>query len=945
MTTLAQRSFAGGEVAPAMYARTDQVKYATGLRTLLNAMVMRHGGVTNTPGTIFVGEVKDSSKTVLQMPFIFNSDQTYNLEFGDQYMRVIRNGAYVTDLTLTITAVSAANPGVVTYTGTDPVSGEEVYISGILGALGDYLNGRNFKIANVDGAANTFELKYMDGTSVNTTAMGAYVSGGTAARIYTITTPYLEADLPKLRFAQSADIITITSSAYAPRELARTGHAAWTLTSVTFAPTQAGPTAIAYSSLAAGAVMQRYQVTAVATETGEESLVGTYAAVAITGATQANPGQITAVGHGFATGDEVLIDGVLGMTQLNGVTFTITSTGANTFTIGVNTSAYTAYVSGGSARRTGAVAAAPTAADPHTISWTAAAGAQEYNIYKALNGIYGFIGVAGGTTFNDVGAAPDTEDTPPSARNPFSAAGDYPVAVTYAQQRAVYGGTDNDPETGQCSRVAKFKNFTVSSPLQDDDAVTFVLAGREVNAIKHLLEITGKLTVFTSGGEILIQGNADGVIKPGSPNPKQYTYNGTGDLRPIVAGGNGIYVQARGSAVRDAIFDEINGLKSNDLSIFSSHLLDGYTIVDWTYQKIPHSIVWAVRSDGVLLGFTYIREHELVGWHRHEFDGEVENVCAIPEGDEDALYLVIKRTINGATKRYIERMATRQITDIVDAVFVDCGLTYDGRNTGVTTMTLTTAAGWTYQDTLTLTKSGAVYFTADDVGNAIHLELDGELVRCEITGYSTGNIVSVRPHRTVPVSMRAVAISEWGKAVDVLGGLWHIEGKDISILADGFVAASPNNASYTVKTVANGQVTLDERAVVVHAGLPKTADVETLDPDVSQGETMMDKKKSMGKITITAEKTRGLFFGPKPPESSERYDADAPDPLLGLDELKIRGASGESYDDPVALLTGTATVIIRSNWNNNGRVFLRQVDPLPFSVLAIAPAGNIPIRG
>ena len=945
MTTIAQRSFAGGEIAPALYARTDQVKYATGLRRLLNAYVMRHGGATNRPGTIIVGEVKDSTKRVRQIPFVFNSDQTYNLEFGDQYMRVIRNGAYVTDLTLTITGISSANPGVVTYTGADPVNGEEVYISGIVGAIGNYLNGRNFKIANVDGVANTFELKYMDGTNVNTTAMGAYTSGGTAARIYTITTPYAVADLPELRFVQSADVVTITSSSYEPRELARTGHSSWTLSLITFSPTQAAPTLVAFTRGAGGSVQHRYRITAIAQETGEESLVASsYAIKAISAATQANPGQITAVGHGWETGDEVTIDGVVGMTQLNGGTFSITKVDADNFTIGVDTSAYTAYVSGGNARRTMFVAAAATSAAPHVLTWTAAANAQEYNVYKALNGIYGFIGVAGSATFSDVGAAPDPEDTPPIARNPFSGAGNYPTAVTYAQQRAIYGGSSNEPETGYCSRTGKFKNFTVSQPLQDDDAVTFVLAGREVNAIKHLLELTGKLTVFTGGGELIIQGDSDGVIKPSAVNPKQYTYNGTGALRPIVAGGSGLYVQARGSAVRDFRFDEIEGTKESDLSIFSAHLFDGHTIADWTYQQIPHSIVWAVRDDGVLLGLTYVREHQLVGWHRHEFDGEVENVCAIPEGDEDALYLVVKRTINGATKRYIERMATRNIVDIRDAVFVDCGLTYDGRNTGATTMTLTSAGGWTYQDTLTCTRSAGV-FTAADVGNAIHLTLGDEMIRCEITGYTAPTIVSVRPHRTVPASMRAVAITDWGRAVDELTGLWHIEGEDVSVLADGFVAASPNNASYTVKTVTNGAIALDKPAVVIHVGLPYTSDMETLDPDVSQGETMMDKNKRVGKVTIFAEKTRGLFFGPRPPEESERYDADAPDPLLGLDELKIRGMAGENYDDPVALLTGTAQVIIRSNWNNNGRVFLRQVDPLPFSVLAIAPAGDFPIRG
>ena len=952
MTTIAQRSFAGGEIAPALYARTDQVKYATGLRTLLNGFVMKTGGVANRAGTVQVGEIKNSNKTARLIPFVFNSDQTYSLEFGDQTLRVIRDGAYVTNLTLTITAISNANPGVVTYTGTDPANGDEVYIDGIIGPIGNYLNGRTFIVANVSGAGNTFELTDRAGSNINTTAYGAYTSGGTAKRIYTIATSYTEANLPGLRFAQSADVVTITSTAYPPAELSRTGDASWSFASITFAPAQDEPSNIAYSSIAAGAILHEYQVTAVSPE-GEESLIGSYFNKVITGATQANPCALTVVGHGWTTGDKVSVDSVGGMVQLNDRAFLITVTGLDTFTLdGVDSTAYTAYTAGGNARRVGFAGAAPTAADPHILTWSVAAGSPtSYNIYKSINGVFGFLGVASvdpdlvvSVTFNDTGATPDALDTPPQAFNPFDAAGDYPAAVTYCQQRSVYGGSTNTPETGYMSRIGQFKNFTKRTPTQDDDSIIFVLAGREVNAIQHLLEITGKLVVFTGGGELLIQGNADGVITPAAVNTRQYTYNGTGDLRPLVAGGQAIYVQARGAAIRNLSFDEIKGLESIDLSIFSAHMLDGHTIVDWAYQKTPHSIVWAVRDDGVLLGMTFVREHEIVGWHRHEFEnGTVENVCAIPEGDEDALYLIVKRTISGQTRRYVERMDTRQIDDIKDLIILDSALTYDGRNTGATTMTLS-GSGWTYADTLTLTAS-ASYFIAGDVGNFINLRLAGELVRCEITGYTGVTVVSVRPDRTVPASMQAVAITDWGKAVDELHGLWHLEGEDVGIFADGFVVASPKNSAYGVKTVATGAVTITTPAEVIHVGLPITSDFETLDPDVNQGETIIDKNKRMGKVTIFCEKTRGVFAGPKPPESSERFDEDDPDYLLGLDELKIRGVENEGYDDPVALLTGTAQVIIRPNWNNNGRVFLRQVDPLPFAILAIAPAGDIPIRG
>jgi hypothetical protein len=117
MSTVSQRSFSAGEVAPAIYPRVDTTKYATGARTVRNQYVMRHGGLTNRPGTEFVGEVKDSTKTVRLIPFVFNRTNTYVLEFGDLYIRFIKDGSYIKLTSQAITAITNANPCVVTYTG------------------------------------------------------------------------------------------------------------------------------------------------------------------------------------------------------------------------------------------------------------------------------------------------------------------------------------------------------------------------------------------------------------------------------------------------------------------------------------------------------------------------------------------------------------------------------------------------------------------------------------------------------------------------------------------------------------------------------------------------------------------------------------------------------------------------------------------------------------
>jgi hypothetical protein len=298
--------------------------------------------------------------------------------------------------------------------------------------------------------------------------------------------------------------------------------------------------------------------------------------------------------------------------------------------------------------------------------------------------------------------------------------------------------------------------MTTRTPVQADDAVTFSLVGKQVNEVRHLVELS-RLVALTSGTEWVINGDADGILTPTAINASQQSYHGSSELQPILIDASALYVQARGTIIRDYGFDyQIDGYRGNDLTIFSTHLFDGYTVRDWAYQKTPNSIVWVVRSDGVLLGLTYVKEHQLVAWHRHDTDGTFEQACSVPEGVEDSLYTVVVRTINGATKRYIERMHSRTIDDVIDSVFMDSSLSYDGRNTNTShTMTLSGGTTWAYSETITLTSS-ASFFTAADVGNEIQITgADGEFIRFEIRGYTSGLVVTGVPHRTVPTSLRS----------------------------------------------------------------------------------------------------------------------------------------------------------------------------------------------
>ncbi len=1066
MTNARQLSFAGGEVTPSLYARVDQVKHATGLRTCRNMMVMRHGGATNRPGTGFVAEVKDSTKTVRLIPFIFNADQTYILEFGNLYMRVHKDGAQVTLAPSVITDITAADPPVVTTSAAHGlITGDEVYITGIVGMI--ELNNRNFKASYL--TPTTFSLQTMDSVGLDASGYTAYSSDGTAAKIYELTTTYAESHLPALQYVQSADVVTIVHPSYIQRELTRTGDTAWAIADVTYGTTIAAPTNLLSDSPGSASPPHFYKVTTVDAETAEESLpsaleessiaTSTLTWDAVDGAGHYNVykllhGEYGWMGHAGAIAsptfkDNTYVPDLLDtppvdrlpcdrgtaaethdantklmlhcddsgsdfadesasshtidpQTPPNNVSHSVTQKkfgtscgwfdGDDFMTIPdhadwdfsaddimtfdcwikiVNTPGGVDYIlhhetdannnmfirytnvyivefgvtSGGVEDKVASQPLAMREGQWHHlacvsdgtnryifvdgVSEATAAISLSYANYTGANLYLG--GDTSETYFVQAyideirisNVARWTEDFPPPTE--AYGKGGYPSAISLYQQRMMFGNTLANPEGVWTSKSALPKNFSVSTPLQDDDAVTFSLLGRQVNAIKHLLDM-GTLIIFTTGGEWVVEGDTAGILLPGEINLKSYSANGSGDLSPLVVEGTAIYLQARSSVIRDLAYDfQSDGYKGNELSIFSAHLFESKTIVDWAYQQTPHSIVWCVRSDGTLLGMTYVREHQMNGWHRHDFDGTVENIAVVPSGTEDAVYMVIKRTIDGRDVRYIEIMKTRVVDDIRDSVFMDCSLSYDGRHTaGTTSMTLSGGSTWAYDEDLTLTSSVAE-FAATDVGNAYWLtDTAGVVIRCVITAFTSTTVVTVRPHKDVPATLQAVATTVWSKAVDQVTGLWHLEGENVSVLVDGFVSANPNNTEYTVRTVTDGIVTFDDPHVVIHVGLPIVADIETLDIDTVQGSTLADKSKNISHLALYIEESRGIWAGP---------DSDS------LRELKIRDE--ENYDDPIDLFTGVVDINLTGEWNNTGKVFIRQTDPLPMTILAVVPSGHI----
>lgn len=931
------RSFAGGEIAPELFGRIDLDKMQTGLAQARNFQILPHGPAANRPGLQFVNEAKNSAQRVRLIPFAYSADQTMVLEFGAGYIRFHTQGQTLLRAAQAVTGITAASPGVLSYVGTDPAAGALVYLSGT-GA--PELDGRFVVVTNRNTSANTFQLFDQAGRPIDT--RGLTIAGGSMAVVYEVTTPYTEPDLPALHYAQSADVLTIVHPAHQPRELRRLGATNWQLSTITFAPAIEAPGAPTVVTTVEDdkdgdwkPEDQTYLVTAVSASTMEESLASPIATVrndltikgnyneitpsGVLGAVRYNvyklatgglfgyigqsvgaafrddnivpdvtqtppegvdpflgPGRIVGVrvtngGSGYGTSaasggeiSDVIVqhggDGYLfGSTTLRvadksgtGATFTVDAgymaeggpaTGSiNSVTVTNGGARYTRptfTLSGsGTGARLLAVLEQVTYAYP-TLKVTDSGGGSGAELYPVvaggkivdvtvLNTGSGYVNPVV-SVLSAAGGGGATFATPV-----LSSVGAYPSTVTYIEQRRVFGATDARPQTIWMTRSATESNLTQSVPVRDDDAIILTLKGTQQNRIRHLVPL-GDLLALTAGGEFRIYAADTDVLTPASATPKAQSFIGANNVQPAIAESAVLYAQAIGGHMREFAYsgESLNGatFANNDISVLAPHLFDGFDIVDIAFSRTSTCpTCWAVRSDGLLLGLTYVPGQNVRAWHRHDTAGGVfESVCCVAEGGEEVLYALVRRTIDGRPVRYIERLHTRQFADQADAFFVDSGLTYRGAPT------------------------------------------------------------------------------------TRIGGLWHLEGRPVAVLADGAVVEGCS--------VVGGWLTpeLPAPASVVHVGLPIEAELQTLplsyQADEAFGQGVM---KNVNEVHLRVARSGAMQVGP-----------------TGGRMVEAKRRTTEPYGTAPRLRTGWDHLVVAPRWDDDAGVTVRHDLPLPLTVLAL----------
>lgn len=636
-----QSSFSSGELSPLMKGRSSLSQYQNGCATLTNMVVMPQGGVTKRPGTEFIHEVKDSSKTTVLLPFIVGSDQSYILEFGHNYIQFYRNGGIL----LSTAAVSNGTfaTDLTGWTDGDTGTGVSSQTAGVMrlngGASGVAIRTQAVSYVGIAQHTLTFTVASNDCTyRIGTTSGGTELASGTGSvgansvnftpttdgtiyiqfrnannndsdiddvaldtPIYRLYSPYSQTQVEDIQYAQSKDTIYLAHGDVKLRKLRRFGASQWDIVAVDLVD---GP---------------YYPKT-----DDEYGGVGTGIGIATSGTT----GTVTIT----STAD----------------LFVSTDVG-RAIRYRINTSSewaemiITAYNS-------------PTSVDAE--------------VQKVLSG---------------------TTASTEWRLGCFSETTGYPAIVTFHEQRLVLANTADRPQSIWFSRAGDIEVFQPDNDSYKDEvdatsAMFYTIASRETNSVTWLTS-RNSLLIGTVGAIFVAKASSlDEALTPDNISIKPAVKNATYKTMPIDTSNATLFINLHQRKLFELSYSvQEDSMTAVDLSILSEHLTEG-KFKQAVRQEDPYNILWVLTADGKLRGLTYLRDQQVVGWHNHTLGGTdvvVKSIATIPGSKETELWLIVSRTINGGTKQYVERLSQFFIDDVddVDAFFLDSGITYSGSAT------------------------------------------------------------------------------------------------------------------------------------------------------------------------------------------------------------------------------------------------------------------------
>ena len=889
-------NFNGGETGPLMSGRVDFQKYPTTAYRMRRFIPTVQGPAKRGTGTRHVLPTRLSSRVWLAR-FEFSFDVAYILEFGDAYVRFYTDRGVVLEATQNITAISSAATGVLTYSGADPSNGDWMYLDGIGGTTA--LNGRFVKVANVNAGANTFELNDLDGNAIDTTGMGVYTSGGTMARVYTLSSPYAVADLTTdegtcaLSISQSGDVLYIGCDGYYPRTLTRTSAASWAFATYdpTDGPFQEEPLVEKSFQLSASSGSGlTLTCTTSAFEAAHVNMLWRLEPVDVT----TKPWEVS---KAIVINDLRKSDGKVYKALNNATTGTAKPIHEQGSEYDGDTGVQWDY------QHPGYVVVRITA-------YTSATQVTCTVIGPGIVAPAEIVGSSGACRYR-IGAWGTATGAVLPHKNAF-----FRDRLWWAAGQHIWGSVAGD----YASHAPDEQGEVLA-----DNAIDLLLSVGSVDNVRWLRPSGTALIIGTAGSEVAItEVTSTQAFGPENVKFELQSAEGSRELSPVLVEDSILFVRIGGRRITELRFDlNSDSWVPRDLNVLYPEVTRR-GVVDMAYQREPDDIVWSVRADGTLLGLTFDREQDVYGWHQHPMGGtdaavECVQVISGPDGDVEDVWLVVARTIDGVTKRHIEyfTQGVEEGDDIEGAVYLDASLEFDG----AVAATLTPGAGATTAGTEDVVfTAGASTFVSGDVGREIRVRYydeDDQLwrtSRAEITEYTSGTAVKATILSAF-TSTSVVSSGGWRLTFTTVTGLWHLEGETVTALADGQEVPD--------LTVTDGAVTLPTATGRAQVGLPYTSTLATQRIEAGAGDgTAQGKTKRIARMVIRAIASLGGSFGP---------DEDH------LDLIPYRRGS-DLMDEVPPLLTGdTDQLAFPGGFETDGRIWLVCDQPLPFTLVALFP--------
>lgn len=983
-----QTSFASGEWAPKLRSRVDVNKYKTGAAMLRNFFVdFSGGGASTRPGTRYIGTVRTNGARLV--PFQPSVNISYVLEFGQNYIRFISNGAYIQDpnnpgnpLTITspylasdlfpnqatgnpgikwvqdVTSLIICHPSYVPYiltivsatqwtitaitfgpTITAPtnttlglnIPGTNWYYSYIVTAVDN--NGQESVPSAPASGGNQGLINVVDPS--NLAVSWTAVSGAVSYNVYKASPNY---DSVVATGVQYGFVGNVTGTEY---QESYPGIAPdFSQTPPIVSSPIVGGNVLSITLTGNTAYTKVPLVTIPPPASGFDATA--YASLAISSASPAGVIEVSNLSNpSLDPGGQIL-------TLPGGVQLEINAA----LNLGGGIWEVTGVAVANPGSLTGAGTSVPT--NPVAISSVSggfslfALGTNSYNLtwhIGALALIQGGFGYTAAPvpTFSPAGATATTTVSPIN-QSGSGIAGATPVGNPrvpgFIQERLMLAAPNAALQSFYMSQPGSFFNYNVSNPSEDDDAIFGSIISEELNDIRSLLSVPTGMLALTGKGAWLINGgggiSTSNPITPSSVTATPQAFNGSNDLRPLKINFDALFVTNKGNYVRDANYNiYANIFTGEDITIISNHLFFGFQIVDWDWSEEPFKTVWAVRNDGQLLSLGFVKEQDLIGWAHHDTNGQFLSVCSVIETDTygntvDAVYVIVQRFINGSYVQYVERLANRYFPyGYEDSWSVDCALQTAPQASLSGTLTITGAA--TVGASVTLTDTIDLPFTNAMIGWIVRA--GGGIY--EISAFTSSSVVTatvvrapsfINPYTGVPYPVTQ-GWTIWEPVTEV-SGLTQLIGQTITGVADGAVVA-PQVVSNT------GTINLATAASKVTIGLAFLPQLQTLPLDLEEP-TVQSKRKKLPAATLRVADTLGLQIGTSFANAVTIKDLQlGAIPSQSNGPAKITDLVNPSLN-PTFPITD-ARQVLDQVWQEPGQLCIQQNLPYPATILSIMP--------